>query len=306
MARFSERAVHEVKEAISDGDVRSYSKEESDEPSRGCMRDTRTSIQVDAEGIADRPVVVDAQVVGTSAALSSLHQPLVSDSRLSHRKTAVLVNLVIFLSALGLSGGGKAVPREGGGSSCTAVEAAAAPANVRTSVAATPHKESGLPAQSPLEDCDVVDEEIDSGLYSKEIERYQTLYDGFGLGKSGEKVRDRESAERTGRRPEHVENDSSIRNEDEGDVIVVATVGGTLAGISRSSGKTLWKRGTNLVGGASSERSEPMRPHHRADEGKKYEESSDALFSPLLSTTTTAKKRVSGKDWHTGESTCFA
>jgi len=76
------------------------------------------------------------------------------------------------------------------------------------------------------------------------------------------------------------------------DVIVVATVDGTLAGLSRRTGKTLWKQpGIANISEESIQqdlksREEHMRPHK---EKAKHHSSRTRLLSPLLSTTTTTK-----------------
>ena len=117
------------------------------------------------------------------------------------------------------------------------------------------------------------------------------------------------------------------------DVIVVATVGGTLAGISRSTGRTLWKRtggpkGNDTVGSPASEApildtststsscdtttgSDPDNCASDATNEEKPDGSSSTsaaadtqvgLFAPLVSTTTTTKSGSGsgrGGDWRT-------
>ena len=75
------------------------------------------------------------------------------------------------------------------------------------------------------------------------------------------------------------------------DVIVVATVDGTLAGLSRRTGKTLWKQPgvTNDVTEKDlTTREEHMRPQSSSNE-KNKNSSRTRLLSPLLATTTTTK-----------------
>jgi hypothetical protein len=78
------------------------------------------------------------------------------------------------------------------------------------------------------------------------------------------------------------------------DVIVVATVDGTLAGLCRRTGKTLWKQ-KGVSDGLSNEgqedlksREEHMRPQSNKEKAA-HASSRNRLLSPLLSTTTTTK-----------------
>jgi serine/threonine-protein kinase/endoribonuclease IRE1 len=94
---------------------------------------------------------------------------------------------------------------------------------------------------------------------------------------------------------------SDARSENK-DVIVIVTVDGTLAGLSRATGKTLWKQtGSSGVPidatekGAQS-KEEHMRPQSDKGNKKRADSSRSRLLSPLVSTTTTTTK--SG-DWKT-------
>jgi serine/threonine-protein kinase/endoribonuclease IRE1 len=75
-------------------------------------------------------------------------------------------------------------------------------------------------------------------------------------------------------------------------VIVVATVDGTLAGLSRKTGKTLWKQSGIDSSDGDQTRDEHMRP---SNEKEKNYNSKTRLLSPLLSTTTTTQS----SDFHT-------
>ena len=76
---------------------------------------------------------------------------------------------------------------------------------------------------------------------------------------------------------------------DDDGVIVVATVDGTLAGLSQRTGKTLWKQSgvdSHSKDGDHQTRDEHMRPNN---EKEKNGNSKNRLLSPLLSTTTTTQ-----------------
>eukprot|EP00594_Rhizosolenia_setigera_P000142 CAMPEP_0178944352 /NCGR_PEP_ID=MMETSP0789-20121207/3100_1 /TAXON_ID=3005 /ORGANISM="Rhizosolenia setigera, Strain CCMP 1694" /LENGTH=224 /DNA_ID=CAMNT_0020624059 /DNA_START=160 /DNA_END=834 /DNA_ORIENTATION=- len=62
------------------------------------------------------------------------------------------------------------------------------------------------------------------------------------------------------------------------DVIVVATIGGELAGLSQETGRVLWKRNNNDI-------SYNRKPTQKHKDAKKHQQ----IFSPLLSTTTNQK-----------------
>lgn len=68
------------------------------------------------------------------------------------------------------------------------------------------------------------------------------------------------------------------------DILVVAAVDGTLSGVSKSTGKTLWRR---------SRKDQPL-----FYKSKEQERSEAPLFLPLVSTTTTVQSSASG-DWRT-------
>lgn len=86
----------------------------------------------------------------------------------------------------------------------------------------------------------------------------------------------------------------SQQQDTDDDVIVIATVDGTLAGLCRKTGKTLWKQvgvGDSSNDGVAQDkrsREEHMRPHSNKEKAK-HEDSRNRLLSPLLSTTTTTK-----------------
>lgn len=87
-------------------------------------------------------------------------------------------------------------------------------------------------------------------------------------------------------------NDERSHNED---VIVIVTVDGTFAGLSRATGKTLWKQtgsgdvSTDVMEKEVHSKEEHMRP--QSDKGNKNRAdcSRSRLLSPLISTTTTTK-----------------
>ena len=90
--------------------------------------------------------------------------------------------------------------------------------------------------------------------------------------------------------------------EEDDDVIVIATVDGTLAGLSKATGKTLWKQqgSSDMADDSAAKdmetREEQMRPQPGKEKPKQRDDySRSRLLSPLLSTSTTTK---SG-DWKT-------
>jgi len=98
------------------------------------------------------------------------------------------------------------------------------------------------------------------------------------------------------------------------DIIVIATVDGTLAGLRKSTGEILWKRSRNddySGGGARRHRSrgnaravgpeEALRGGDGAggDGGDRQEQVVPVLLNPLVSTTTTTAKTPSNEEWRT-------
>mmetsp|Transcript_21185 Transcript_21185/g.52092 ORF Transcript_21185/g.52092 Transcript_21185/m.52092 type:complete len:1404 (+) Transcript_21185:1446-5657(+) len=77
--------------------------------------------------------------------------------------------------------------------------------------------------------------------------------------------------------------DAELENEgiDEGDIIVVVAVDGTLAGISKRSGKVLWKHSRDLETDEMGYQKHTMKPRHKTV--------TEGLVRPLISTTTTTK-----------------
>lgn len=121
----------------------------------------------------------------------------------------------------------------------------------------------------------------DAELWSKEVEQY-------------------ESEKPWQRREKHT--DSTKQDED---VIVVVTVDGTLACLSRETGRLLWKKKGRDENDSQEESTEtrktgdPMRPQS-SKEHISPEMGQDRLFSPLVSTTTTKDKTTSSsQQWKT-------
>ncbi|CAJ1936937.1 unnamed protein product [Cylindrotheca closterium] len=79
----------------------------------------------------------------------------------------------------------------------------------------------------------------------------------------------------------HVETENE--GNDEGDIIVVVAVDGTLAGISKRNGKVLWKHSRDLEGVERGYQKHTIKPRRNA------ETVPEALVRPLISTTTTTK-----------------
>lgn len=77
-------------------------------------------------------------------------------------------------------------------------------------------------------------------------------------------------------------------------VIVVAMVDGTMAGLSRATGQTLWKRGPNPQPTASSS----LSATHRIKTAARDNSEAPPLLEPLVSTTTTTTVGSSGR-WRT-------
>jgi len=102
-----------------------------------------------------------------------------------------------------------------------------------------------------------------------------------------------------------------IVNNMHSDVIVVATIDGTLAGLCRSTGKTLWKNKgtTQKMFGRKKKRRKRQESRKRShsdtlhlNEKKAFENSKDikALLAPLLSTTTTTSSQTETENaWRT-------
>ncbi|KAL3940962.1 MAG: hypothetical protein SGBAC_004592 [Bacillariaceae sp.] len=68
------------------------------------------------------------------------------------------------------------------------------------------------------------------------------------------------------------------------DIIVVVAVDGTLAGISKTNGKVLWKHSRALENDDMGYQTHTMKPRHNAEKT-----ATDGLVRPLISTTTTTK-----------------
>ena len=158
-------------------------------------------------------------------------------------------------------------------------ETASASASASTSVAAS---------ASVGDDGDIQyldgDEDEDSAGDSRSVERYRTL-DDYLADVSGS--------------PRRKRFDGSS-NANENDVIVVATVDGTMAGISRSTGRALWKRTGSATGKINDTAAAAASPQPQSEAPNL--DAQVSLFAPLVSTTTTTKSGSGsgrGGDWRT-------
>ena len=127
------------------------------------------------------------------------------------------------------------------------------------------------------------DEDSAGDADSRSVERYRTL-DDYLADVSGSSRRKRFDG-------------SSDANEN--DVIVVATVDGTMAGISRSTGRALWKR-TGSATGKINDTAAAASPQPQSEAPNL--DAQVSLFAPLVSTTTTTKSGSGsgrGGDWRT-------
>ena len=124
---------------------------------------------------------------------------------------------------------------------------------------------------------------------SRSVERYRTL-DDYLADVSGS--------------PRRKRTDGGSSDGSEDDVIVVATVDGTMAGISRSSGRTLWKRtGSSATTTTINDTAATATPTETSPPSEAPNlDTQVGLFAPLVSTTTTTKSGSGsgrGGDWRT-------
>lgn len=213
------------------------------------------------------------------------------------KKIAIIGRLVLLLAA-GIWGstlkqqddnpdGGTASSAAAGWTPLPTAEAApvaraSASASASGSVSVTIGEDGGI---EYLDNDDDIDDDSDNSREDgdgRSVERYRTL-DDYLADFSGSPRRKRSGG-------------SSNGSQD--DIIVVATVDGTMAGISRSSGRTLWKRtaSATTINDTASATAPPL-----PSEAPKLDVQV-GLFAPLVSTTTTTKSGSGsgrGGDWRT-------
>ena len=248
----------------------------------------------------DRPVGVGNE---------QMKQQCVIDARNRNntKKKLVVISRLVLLLAVGILGsaskqqqqqkdgnrspvGGTASSSSSGAARWTPLPTADAASTVSRAAASVVVGEGG--------DIEYLDEDGDEDHNSREgdgdsrsVERYRTL-DDYLADVSGS--------------PRRKRSDGGSSNANEDDVIVVATVDGTMAGISRSNGRTLWKR-TGSSATTTTTTINDTAPTATTSETSPPSEAPNldaqvGLLAPLVSTTTTTKNGSGsrrGGDWRT-------